>query len=242
MVVFISAKPLFLRKSANWAICATAVLSACGNAALDGEIVRPGGPGAAPEYGPLLRAEQDIAIRPPTGKRAALSAVDDDATPASDDENANDHYRDHKRLTISATMQQRCRKVWPAIAQASQNVGVDPMLMLAIAWVESGFNASAQSPAGAIGLMQLLPRTSQALGCDEPSDVRCASTAAARYVQNLLRKFDGEVVYALCAYQAGHVRPLQAFRDGKMAANVHYAERILEAKSRLELYGCDGHD
>ncbi len=223
------------------ALCLPVFLAACGNAALDGEIVRPGGPNASPEYGPLVRAGQEIAIRQPTGKRAALSIVEDDAMVLNDDENANDRYRDHKRLTISSSMQQRCRKLWPTIAQASHNVGVDAMLMLAIAWVESGFNPSAQSPAGAIGLMQLLPRTSQALGCEEPTEVRCATTAAAHYIQNLQHKFDGELVYALCAYQAGHVRPLQAFRDGKMAANIHYAERILEAKSRLELYGCDGH-
>ena len=55
------------------------------------------------------------------------------------------------------------------VAAAALNVGINPTLALAVAQKESGYNPSAVSKAGAIGVMQLMPATAAQLGVD-PTD------------------------------------------------------------------------
>lgn len=117
--------------------------------------------------------------------------------------------------------------------------GVDPDLMLAVAWVESGFSNVARSGAGAVGVMQLLPHISRAFGCRRPRQTRCAARAAARLYARLLRRFNGHDVYALCAYNAGSSRVAEAFRTGKQPFNYGYAERVLAARDLLVAGGCN---
>ncbi len=121
---------------------------------------------------------------------------------------------------------------------AARAAGVDGYTMLAIAWVESGFNASARSHAGALGLMQLLPRTSTAFGCDDPERPTCAAQAAARFYARLLQRFDGRELYALCAYNAGAGRIARAWRDDAVPFNNGYAVRVTNARRRLKSRGC----
>src|SRR5690606_29469542 len=79
--------------------------------------------------------------------------------------------------------------------------GVDPRLLAAVAQVESGFNPSAVSRAGAQGLMQFMPGTAAGLGID-PLDPAQAVDGAARYLRSQLDRF-GSVELALAAYNAG---------------------------------------
>ncbi|SFP24144.1 Cell wall-associated hydrolase, NlpC family [Geodermatophilus dictyosporus] len=79
--------------------------------------------------------------------------------------------------------------------------GVDPALLAAVAKVESGFDSSAVSPAGATGLMQFMPATARGLGVD-PSDPASSVDGAARYLRQLTDRF-GSTDLALAAYNAG---------------------------------------
>jgi peptidoglycan DL-endopeptidase CwlO len=79
--------------------------------------------------------------------------------------------------------------------------GVDPRLLAAVARAESGFDPSAVSPAGARGLMQLMPGTARELGVD-PMVPAQAADGAARYLAQQLQRF-GSVELALAAYNAG---------------------------------------
>lgn len=197
---------------------------------------RPGGPADDAD----LPDDENGVRRAPMGRRAALVDVDDAALNDIDD--ADDALRapPPKPLTISPKMAARCRQVRPIIERAARAGGEDPLLMLAIAWVESGFNPDAESSAGAQGVMQLVPRTSRVFGCNEPSESRCAAMAATSYLTRLRRMFDGETVYALCAYHSGHVAPQKAWKAGQLPANLSYATKVLEARARLERFGCDG--
>ena len=85
--------------------------------------------------------------------------------------------------------------------QAASRHGVDASLLAAMASQESGFNASAVSPAGAQGLMQFMPTTAAGLGVN-PLDPSSAIDGAARYMSSLTQQF-GSTDLALAAYNAG---------------------------------------
>jgi soluble lytic murein transglycosylase-like protein len=71
-----------------------------------------------------------------------------------------------------------------------------------VARVESSLRPEAVSPKGALGIMQLMPATAQALAAD-PYDTAQNIDAGARLLRELLLKYNGDVVKALSAYNAG---------------------------------------
>jgi cell wall-associated NlpC family hydrolase len=86
-------------------------------------------------------------------------------------------------------------------AAAAARHGVPVQLLAAVAKAESGFDPSAVSGAGAVGLMQLMPATARGLGVD-PRDPAQAVDGAARLLASHLDRF-GSVPLALAAYNAG---------------------------------------
>jgi soluble lytic murein transglycosylase-like protein len=93
------------------------------------------------------------------------------------------------------------------IARASQRYQVAPQLIKAVIRAESGFDAKAVSPAGAQGLMQLMPTTAAALGVSDPFDAEQNVMGGTRYLRQLLDKYNGRLDTALAAYNwgPGHV-------------------------------------
>jgi soluble lytic murein transglycosylase-like protein len=89
-----------------------------------------------------------------------------------------------------------------AVQAAAARYGLAPELLDAVARQESGYNAAAVSPAGAVGLMQLMPATARSLGVD-PTDPVQSLNGAAAYLRSLLDRFDGRLDLALAAYDAG---------------------------------------
>lgn len=81
--------------------------------------------------------------------------------------------------------------------------GVDPSLVKAIIEVESGFRANAQSPKGAMGVMQLMPETARSLGVTKPFDAEQNIEAGVKYIKLLIAQHDGNLALALAAYNAG---------------------------------------
>lgn len=93
------------------------------------------------------------------------------------------------------------------IADAAARYGHPTNLLKAIVHVESRFNATAVSPKGAIGLMQLMPETARELGVVDPStrlfDPAINLDAGARLLRQLLDRFSDRPELALAAYNAG---------------------------------------
>lgn len=75
-------------------------------------------------------------------------------------------------------------------------------LVEAVAWTESRFRRDARSPAGAIGVMQLMPRTAAQLGID-PADTPQNIEGGTAYLKQLLDRYRGDTLKALAAYNAG---------------------------------------
>ena len=91
------------------------------------------------------------------------------------------------------------------VSQAAQKYGLDPDLLHSVAQHESGYNPAAVSPKGAIGPMQLMPDTAKSLGVD-PNDPAENVEGGARYLKQLLDKYQGDTRKALAAYNAGEGR------------------------------------
>ena len=87
-------------------------------------------------------------------------------------------------------------------ATAGARYGVRPELLAAVARAESSLNPRAVSPAGAQGLMQLMPATARGLGVD-PFDPAQAVDGAARLLSQHLQRYGGSTELALAAYNAG---------------------------------------
>ena len=85
---------------------------------------------------------------------------------------------------------------------AGQKYGVSPALLAAVARQESGYDAGAVSPAGAQGLMQLMPGTAHGLGVTNAFDPTQSVDGAAHLLRGLLDRF-GSTDLALAAYNAG---------------------------------------
>ena len=85
---------------------------------------------------------------------------------------------------------------------AEAKYDVNASLLAAVAHQESGYDAGAVSPAGAQGLMQLMPATAASLGVGNPFDPSQAVDGAARLLHSLLDRF-GRPDLALAAYNAG---------------------------------------
>lgn len=91
----------------------------------------------------------------------------------------------------------------PIIDAVAKREKLDPALVHAVVRAESGYNPQAVSPAGAVGLMQLMPGTAKRYGVDDSRDPVANVGGGARYLRDLLAMFDNRLELALAAYNAG---------------------------------------
>jgi hypothetical protein len=98
------------------------------------------------------------------------------------------------------------------LRDASADHNIDFELLQALIAAESGFNPTAVSPKGAIGLMQIMPATARRYGVDGDRtmalerklvDPRINIRTGTRYLRDLINMFPGQLELALAAYNAG---------------------------------------
>jgi soluble lytic murein transglycosylase-like protein len=95
----------------------------------------------------------------------------------------------------------------PALTAAAQANDIDPLLLHAIAHIESRHNTQAMSPAGARGVMQMMPATAQRFGVSDPErslfDAETNLRASAALVRSLRTRYGDDLRLVLAAYNAG---------------------------------------
>jgi hypothetical protein len=114
--------------------------------------------------------------------------------------------RPHPALGFDASARVPRRPFGKLIYQIARNYALNPLLVAAIAKVESDFNPRARSRKGACGLMQVLPATARRFGLQRRRDLfnpRKNIEAASRYLRWLVDRFGDDPIRVLAAYNAG---------------------------------------
>jgi hypothetical protein len=129
----------------------------------------------------------------------------------------------------------------PYVEAAATEYDLEAELIYGVIWVESRFQPRAKSPAGARGLMQLMPQTAAALakqlGVSRPRsyDPEFNVTAGAYYLRRLLDRYEGDEILALAAYNAGSGNVNKWREQGKPLPDYSkkYVSAVLEARARF---------
>ncbi len=115
-----------------------------------------------------------------------------------------------------------------AIEKAAAKHGVDANLVRALIKVESNFNPNAVSHKGAMGLMQLMPRTASGLSVSNPFDPQQNVDAGVRHLKQLLNANGGDVRLTLAAYNAGQGAVRRSHGVPRIAETQTYVKRITD--------------
>lgn len=117
-------------------------------------------------------------------------------------------------------------RVRALIAQEAERQGVDVRLALAIAQQESADGAKTNSPAGARGVMQLMPATADRYGVKDICDAEDNIRGGVAYIKDLTQRFHGQVMLIAAAYNAGETRVISAGGIPAISETVNYTALV----------------
>jgi soluble lytic murein transglycosylase-like protein len=118
------------------------------------------------------------------------------------------------------------------VTRAAIANGLPPEIVHSVARAESAYQPNAVSPKGAIGVMQLMPGTAASLQAD-PHDPEQNIEAGARYLRDLLIKYDGDSVKALAAYNAGPGAVDKYHGVPPYRETITYVDRVLRNYTKM---------
>jgi hypothetical protein len=122
------------------------------------------------------------------------------------------------------------------IELAARRHGVEPALVHAVVAAESDYVIHAVSPAGAVGLMQLMPVTASDYGVASRAALFDPSTnidTGVRHLKRLLRKYRGDYGRAIMAYNAGEGVVDRTRGQVRFAETLNYTETVVRRYQQL---------
>lgn len=120
------------------------------------------------------------------------------------------------------------RRIEVHIQEAASKYGLSPDLIRGVIRAESGFQVRAVSKAGAQGLMQLMPATAKELCVDDIFDMGQNIDGGAKYLRNMLDRFENNTEKALAAYNAGPGTVEKYNGDVPYEETRKYVKRVME--------------
>jgi soluble lytic murein transglycosylase-like protein len=166
------------------------------------------------------------------------SAGDEDPRSNAVFDAMDEYLRDHQISLAAATYAQRFRipaTLARRIYKVASDEDISPDVAFGLVRAESSFRARVVSPAGAVGLTQVLPSTGRWIApgttrrdlMDPETNLRVGF----RYLRYLLEKYDGNEALALTAYNRGPGTVDRHLRQGRNPDN-GYVEMVLTGRSR----------
>jgi soluble lytic murein transglycosylase-like protein len=134
----------------------------------------------------------------------------------------------------SGAAAQRKERFAPVVQAAARAHGLPEALLQAMIEVESGFDATAVSPKGAVGLMQLMPGTARALRVRDARDPAANVDGGARYLKDLLARYGNDLALALAAYNAGPGAVERSRGVPRIPETQAYVPRVIARYHRLQ--------
>lgn len=115
----------------------------------------------------------------------------------------SNNYTSHYISKVHPFLGTNKKKFTELIEQAATRYQVDAKLVHAVIQTESAYNSTAQSPAGAVGLMQLMPDTARRFGVTDRNNPDQNVDGGTRYLKHLINLFNPNLDLAVAAYNAG---------------------------------------
>lgn len=189
---------------------------------------------ARPAQAPVVASLRDTAARTSivAGPRDTMAPTSIVASPR--DTGAPTSVIASPRDTAALTSAEPALPFDSLVQRAAQVASVDAALLHAIIDTESGYDPQAVSVRGAIGLMQVLPRTGERFGVRRLEDPAENVRAGASYIRWLLSRFDDDLTLALAAYNAGEGAVLRYGRQiPPFPETQNYVRKVMAGYTRL---------
>jgi hypothetical protein len=139
---------------------------------------------------------------------------------------------------VRAASSKKRKEFEQLIAKTADKHQIDPKLLHAVIQAESAYNPTAVSPAGAVGLMQLMPATAARFGVTDRYDPVQNLEGGTRYLKHLLNLFNSDLRLAVAAYNAGENAVMRNHYDiPPYAETQHYVTEVLSLHQHPELIG-----
>ncbi len=120
------------------------------------------------------------------------------------------------------------------IRDAAHRSALDPLLVEAVITVESGFKPKATSPKGAMGLMQVMPKTADECGIHNAYHAMNNLMGACECLRRLINQYQGNTRLALAAYNAGPHNVARYKGIPPFPETVHYVKKVLSIYEELK--------
>jgi hypothetical protein len=193
-----------------------------------------------------LRARKDQSRKPASLSQSSLPGNTRGGIEKITDDLIYSHPLDHLQVPVNEDRPARRSShdgqsgenpIHPEIRQSIRNASIkyaiSEKLIQSVIQAESSYRPDAVSPAGAQGLMQLMPATASELGVNDPFDVDQNIDGGTRYLKKMMNRFGGDIKLALAAYNAGPGTVQRYNGNVPYRETQSYIQRVLSTMAAL---------